>query len=247
MFPNNAKNFCKQAFIGRQILLVGSMAGQGALLALLTGLSPGGVFCALTVFTAVGIGVAMIHRRWAEMPHVIETTVLMLTLANFSMVFGWWADSDFRAIGRREGCTCGCFVYTPFRDWSFASPNMLTAMLFGNLGMVLLRRECPRIDQFQAAQFAGGCAGMVLAMPLSHLSLSQMEIKQAAVATLAAYAAMSLSMLLGMHTGHAIVQCVSHFVVRRGNSDLRTSGNHLDPGREADSTAAHGLKHAYTA
>src|SRR5262249_36757423 len=80
-------------------------------------------------FAIAGWGLGWIWYHWDRIPHWFDMSVGMLTLGNFGMLAGCWADRGFTPV-KAVTCNCGCSTpLTGFGMWS----GML---LFGNLAMM---------------------------------------------------------------------------------------------------------------
>jgi soluble P-type ATPase len=168
-----------------------ALALQGLLVAALLDLSGPTARWTLAGFTIAGCGLAWLWYQWERIPHWLDMTVGMLTLGNFGMLFGWWADLGFAPAV--SGC-CSCT--TPLQGIGM----WLGMLLLGNLAMALGLRHAPEVEKATACRWAmigGGNLGMIVGMFAAGCSVDPHRF--GAVGHLLA---MSAGMTVGMLAGH---------------------------------------------
>ena len=128
----------------------------------------------------------------------------MLSLGNFGMLLGWWADNGFAAL-EDHGCPA---CVAAMRDGVVKSPWMWVGMLaFANVAMLWLPRRAPGRGTSHAwAMFTGGNLGMVLGMVAGGWCAAQFETDSVSHAVAASFAGMTLGMLAGMLLGTWITE-----------------------------------------
>jgi hypothetical protein len=145
-----------------------------------------------------------------------DMTVGMLSLGNFGMLLGCWADQGF---GPAITCSCGCTAGFPgIGMW-------LGMLLFGNLGMALCVRQTQSAAACRWAMFGGGNLGMIVGMLGTGCAVDSARFG-AAGHVLAMSAGMVAGMLAGRFLALAVID-VSLAPVKMLPHRRKTGG---DPG-----------------
>jgi hypothetical protein len=206
-----------------------ALALQGFLVVTLLDLPPAPAHWVVAGFAVAGCGVGWLWYQWEQIPHWLDMTVGMTTLANLGMLLGWWADLGF---GPAKFCSCGCGG-APFGIGMWAG-----MLLFGNLGMALgLRRplDPDGATRCRWAMFGGGNLGMILGMCAAGSQLGPQAIGAAGHLL-----AMVLGMTIGMLAGHFLaIQILQAWSTRStwratvSRPTSRPTTGREDPGRSA--------------
>jgi cation transport ATPase len=149
-------------------------------------------------FALIGFALARLWHRWATIPHAISMCFGMLTLGNFGMLLGWWADSGFTPLpGHCRECVAA------LQEGVIRAPWMWVGMLaFANVAMLWLpRRARGRGRTHSVAMYTGGNAGMVLGMTAGAWCAAQFEAATITGAVITSFAGMTAGMLAGMLAG----------------------------------------------
>ena len=156
-------------------------------------------FPVLLMFTICGALLAILFHRWKRIPHTIDMTIGMLSLGNFGMLLGWWADLGFSPLPHNEHTCCVDAIREGiFRPWMW-----LGMLVFANIAMLwLMRRPVP---ECRFAMFTGGNIGMVLGMWGGGYLFGQWEFASTISASMS-FGGMTIGMVVGMIVGMAIVQ-----------------------------------------
>ncbi|MBM3980124.1 MAG: cation-translocating P-type ATPase [Planctomycetes bacterium] len=164
-----------------------AFALQGVLLVLLVPALPAVVPLA---FALVGAALAYAWHR-GPVPHWPDMAFGMLTLGNFGMLLGWYADSGFAPPA------CGhCACATSMQPW------MWVGMLLGaNVAMRWIGRAPVTTRCHSVAMYTGGNAGMVLGMLAGGAWAARLAPPDARAAVAVSFAAMTAGMLAGMFAG----------------------------------------------
>ena len=175
-----------------------AFALQGILLVSLLQFRGGVALLILFGFIVVGLLLSFMWLRWQSMPHGFDMVMGMLSLGNFGMILGWFADNGFHPL--RAGDCCAC---VELMRGEFLKPWMWLGMLFfGNLGMIAFtRRNHSERAYCNSGMFTGGNMGMILGMLLGSWLSSQIEIDSIQTAGLLNLVGMTLGMIVGMMIG----------------------------------------------
>ncbi len=153
-------------------------------------------------FALAALGTAWVWHRWPAIPHGLDMGLGMLTLGNFGMLLGWWADSGFAPL-REAGCRA---CWKALQNGSAAPGMWLGMLLFANAAMLGLgRRPLPQ-GHHVWAMFTGGNLGMLLGMIGGGWAASNWEADSLFAAVLSSFAGMTVGMLAGMIAGTWLVE-----------------------------------------
>ncbi len=147
------------------------------------------------VLVAMGIWVARYRPKSREVDRFANMTFAMLSLGNWGMILGWWADAGFAPVSM--GCP-GCDA----EDFRLSA---IAAMPWMNLGMVLLgvppmllEREAGRTGLSRAALGFLSTAGMIVGMAFGGFVALHWLGSLVPNRFLLSLAGMTVGMLLGM-------------------------------------------------
>jgi heavy metal translocating P-type ATPase len=173
--------------VGSSLLHFLAFALQGVLLVVLVPALPTVVPLA---FVLVGAALALAWHR-GPVPHWPDMAFGMLTLGNFGMLLGWYADNGFAALA------CGhCACATSMQPWMWVG-----MLLFANAAMLWLGRAPVTARCHSVAMYTGGNAGMVLGMLAGGAWAARLALPDARAAVAVSFAAMTAGMLAGMFAG----------------------------------------------
>jgi hypothetical protein len=158
-----------------------AFALQGLLLGLFLGLNAVAATGLFLGFSAMGVGLGIIWRRWASMPHWLDMCFSMCTVGSFGMLLGIWTDHHFGPLPSIDSvfwtygfmlvaCNVGMFTLTRCRHaFSWTDVPFLSMVIGGNLGMIVgMRAGMVAVTQFvdatQPIELLGKLAGMSLGM-----------------------------------------------------------------------------------
>ena len=192
-----------------------AFAGQIALTYILVPFSPivaAAMFVLALVFTWLWI-------RANSLSHSLDMAFGMLTLGNFGMLLGWWADNGFRALP--QGCCCECAAALTegiLRPWMW-----IGMLAFANLAMMFLgRRSIPDVPGHKFAMFTGGNMGMIAGMFAGGWLVAFAQIESITIAFGLSFFGMTIGMIAGMLLGTAAAEQV-RFKMSRICSQAETS------------------------
>ena len=173
----------------------GAIFLQGAIALLLVDRSVATGLMTVGVFLLLALSLAYVWSRWSTIPHALDMAIGMLTLGNFGMLLGWWADNGFARLHNGGCCECVQALHAGvMKPWMW-----LGMLFFANTAMLFLgRRSHPDVSHCKTAMFTGGNLGMVGGMLFGGWLAAQTITESVPVAALFRYLGMTIGMILGM-------------------------------------------------
>ncbi|HEY1191376.1 MAG TPA: hypothetical protein VGE74_27325 [Gemmata sp.] len=175
-----------------------AFALQGAALVLLLASlrAPASAALTLGAFAVVGAALAVAWHRCA-VPHWLDMCFGMLTLGNFGMLLGWWADNGFAPLADHACCACvEAMRGGVMRPWMWVG-----MLLFANVAMRWLGKGPLPPGEHGAAMYTGGNAGMVAGMVGGGWLAAQVPLADVTAGVALSFAGMTAGMLGGMLAG----------------------------------------------
>jgi magnesium-transporting ATPase (P-type) len=146
-------------------------------------------------FTISGGILSLLWSNQKEIGHDLDMSFGMISLGNFGMLLGWWADNSFQPFQNLGTCECVEAMHRGvFKPWMW-----LLMLLFSNLAMLFAaRRPHPNLRYHRFAMFTGGNVGMVLGMFAGGWLASRIVTDQIQTGALLSFTGMTLGMIIGM-------------------------------------------------
>jgi len=150
-------------------------------------------------FVAGGIALGRVWAVGERMPHWLDMGLGMLTIGNFGMIAGWYADNGFAPL-HNDGC---CMCVEAMREGLFTKPRMWLGMLLtANVGMAFLPRHTHASRGYhRLAMYLGGNVGMVVGMVAGGWVARWPELESMIAAATLSLAGMTVGMIAGMLLG----------------------------------------------
>lgn len=171
---------------------------QGMAIVSLLDLRGANALLVVVVFAILGALLSFVWQRWSTIPHDLDMAFGMLTIGNFGMVFGWWADHGFARL-TTPGCNCAAEVLAGvWRPWMWI--GMFVA---SNLAMLFASR---RPHGHARGMYVGGNVGMGVGMAMGGWLASLYATESLATAGTMSLLGMTMGMLAGMQLGTMLLR-----------------------------------------
>ena len=181
----------------RVLLHALAFLGQGWLAVRMLDLTGTPAAIAVVGFTFAGVGLTWLWSKRADIGLDADMAFGMLSIGNFGMLLGWWADNGFKPID--AGCEC----LEALRSGVFKPWMTVAMLLFANAAMLwATRRPHPNINDHRTAMFTGGNLGMVAGMAGGGWVAGWLVGPSA----IAGFAGMTAGMVAGMVAGTHLAQ-----------------------------------------
>jgi hypothetical protein len=177
-----------------------AFALQGLLLALFLGLNARAATGLFLGFVVMGVGLGILWKQWAAMPHWLDMCFSMCTVGCCGMFLGIWTDHQFGPIASIESMF-----------WTYGF--MLVACNVGMFAMTRCRHAFSWTDVAFLAMVIGGNLGMIVGMRAGMLAVTQLVDAAQPIELLGKLAGMSLGMVIGMLLGNMVFLVLARRVV----------------------------------